>query len=81
MQTVPSGSLLCFSVLPCLPKCRARLLSSCLQDLAGSERQDKTQAVGQTAAEGSQINKSLSALGNVVNALTDPRGKSHVPYR
>lgn len=30
-----------------------------LQDLAGSERQDKTGAVGQTAVEGSQINKSL----------------------
>ena len=53
-----------------------------LQDLAGSERQDKTQAVGQIAAEGSQINKSLSALGNVVNALTDPRGGGkHIPYR
>lgn len=37
--------------------------------------------MGLTAAEGSQINKSLSALGNVVNALTDPRGKLHVPYR
>lgn len=36
---------------PCVP---ARL-----QDLAGSERKDKTGAVGTTAAEGSQINKSL----------------------
>jgi hypothetical protein len=52
-----------------------------LQDLAGSERQDKTGAVGVTASEGSQINKSLSALGNVVNALTDARGKQHVPFR
>lgn len=51
------------------------------QDLAGSERQDKTGAVGLTAAEGSQINRSLSALGNVVNALTDPRGKAHIPFR
>eukprot|EP00775_Hariotina_reticulata_P007717 gene7717-7916_t len=33
-------------------------------DLAGSERQDKTHAVGQTLVEGSQINKSLSALAN-----------------
>ena len=56
-----------------------------MQDLAGSERLVKTQAAGATAAEGSLINRSLSALGNVVNALTaaDPRGggKSHVPYR
>ena len=37
--------------------------------------------MGATAAEGSQINRSLSALGNVVNALTDPRGKQHVPFR
>ncbi|MCJ1368777.1 hypothetical protein MMC16_007925, partial [Acarospora aff. strigata] len=49
-------------------------------DLAGSERQTKTAAEGQTLEEGKLINKSLSALGNVVNALTD--GKSnHVPYR
>lgn len=49
-------------------------------DLAGSERQTKSAAEGQTLEEGKLINKSLSALGNVVNALTD--GKSgHVPYR
>ncbi|PRW56939.1 kinesin [Chlorella sorokiniana] len=53
----------------------------CLVDLAGSERQDKTGAVGQTATEGNLINKSLSALGNVVNALTDPKGGKHIPYR
>jgi hypothetical protein len=36
-----------------------------------SERQDKTMAAGQTLVEGSQINKSLSALANVIYALTD----------
>jgi len=51
-----------------------------LVDLAGSERLSKTKAEGSTAAEGRMINKSLSSLGNVINALTD--GKStHVPYR
>eukprot|EP00878_Enallax_costatus_P042547 GHUV01049943.1.p1 GENE.GHUV01049943.1~~GHUV01049943.1.p1 ORF type:complete len:384 (+),score=136.91 GHUV01049943.1:1278-2429(+) len=64
-------------------------------DLAGSERQDKTHAAGQTLVEGSQINKSLSALANVIYALTDTgSGNSsssdgeggsaptkHVPYR
>ena len=52
------------------------------QDLAGSERQDKTGAVGQTLTEGSLINKSLSTLSNVISALTDAKGgKAHVPYR
>ncbi|CAM9710400.1 unnamed protein product [Ectocarpus sp. 13 AM-2016] len=31
--------------------------------------------------EGAQINKSLSALGNVIKALTSSGGTAHVPYR
>ncbi|EJU05661.1 kinesin heavy chain [Dacryopinax primogenitus] len=51
-----------------------------LVDLAGSEKIGKTGATGQTLEEAKKINKSLSALGMVINALTD--GKStHVPYR
>ncbi|KAL6451081.1 KLP1 Kinesin heavy chain [Candida maltosa Xu316] len=51
-----------------------------LVDLAGSEKIDKTGAQGQTLEEAKKINSSLSALGNVINALTD--GKStHIPYR
>eukprot|EP01097_Dermamoeba_algensis_P002894 TRINITY_DN2150_c0_g1_i5.p1 TRINITY_DN2150_c0_g1~~TRINITY_DN2150_c0_g1_i5.p1 ORF type:complete len:365 (-),score=85.45 TRINITY_DN2150_c0_g1_i5:1286-2263(-) len=51
-----------------------------LVDLAGSEKVAKTGASGTTLDEAKQINKSLSALGNVINALTD--GKSmHIPYR
>jgi kinesin family member 5 len=51
-----------------------------LVDLAGSEKVGKTGASGQTLEEAKKINKSLSALGNVINSLTD--GKSvHVPYR
>lgn len=50
-------------------------------DLAGSERADKTQAVAQTLDEGKLINKSLSALGNVVNALTEGRVGGHIPFR
>ena len=51
-----------------------------LVDLAGSEKVDKTGAQGQTLEEAKKINSSLSALGNVINALTD--GKStHIPYR
>jgi hypothetical protein len=58
-----------------------------LVDLAGSERQSKTGAEGDTLAEAKSINKSLSALGNVIHALTKSTGGSSVggntfvPYR
>jgi len=55
---------------------RARLL---LVDLAGSELARKTGAQGATLKEAGSINKSLSALGNVIRALTSNR--AHVPYR
>lgn len=52
-------------------------------DLAGSERQKHTAAVGDRLKEASQINKSLSALGNVITGLVDvSRGRHrHIPYR
>ena len=50
-----------------------------LVDLAGSERLSKTDASGQTLKEAQSINKSLSALGNVLNTLASKQ--SHVPYR
>lgn len=50
-----------------------------LVDLAGSEKVAKTGVEAVQLTEAKQINKSLSALGNVINALTD--GSSHVPYR
>ena len=51
-----------------------------LVDLAGSEKVGKTGASGQTLEEAKKINRSLSALGMVINSLTD--GKStHIPYR
>jgi len=56
---------------------RSRLV---LVDLAGSEMAKKTGVTGKQMEEAQNINKSLSALGNVINALTD--GKStHIPYR
>ncbi|KAF1997339.1 kinesin-domain-containing protein [Amniculicola lignicola CBS 123094] len=51
-----------------------------LVDLAGSEKVGKTGASGQTLEEAKKINKSLSALGMVINSLTDGRS-SHIPYR
>ena len=50
-----------------------------LVDLAGSESQKKTGADGDTLKEANAINKSLSALGNVISELTS--GKGHVSYR
>ena len=54
-----------------------------LVDLAGSERQKSTDSSGDRLKEASAINKSLSALGNVIKALVDVAdGKErHVPYR
>lgn len=55
-----------------------------LVDLAGSERADSTGATGDRLKEGANINKSLSALGNVISALADlsmGKKKIMVPYR
>ena len=45
-----------------------------LVDLAGSERAESTGATGDRLKEGAAINKSLSALGNVISALADQVG-------
>ena len=50
-----------------------------LVDLAGSERVRKSNVDGQALKEAGYINKSLSALGNVMEALD--RKASHIPYR
>ncbi len=50
-----------------------------LVDLAGSEKLGKTGAQGQVFEEGTKINLSLSALGNVIHSLS--LGLDHVPYR
>ncbi|ODV88186.1 hypothetical protein CANARDRAFT_26336 [[Candida] arabinofermentans NRRL YB-2248] len=51
-----------------------------LVDLAGSEKIDKTGASGRVLEEAKKINSSLSALGNVINSLTDGES-THIPYR
>lgn len=51
-----------------------------LVDLAGSERVSKTGADKERLKEAMAINKSLSALGNVISALGDGK-KKHIPYR
>lgn len=50
-----------------------------LVDLAGSERVARSEASGDRLEEAKHINKSLSALGDVMSALAQK--SSHVPYR
>uniref|UniRef100_A0A8C7FIC4 Kinesin-like protein n=1 Tax=Oncorhynchus kisutch TaxID=8019 RepID=A0A8C7FIC4_ONCKI len=59
-----------------------RVAKMSLIDLAGSERASGTNAKGARQREGANINRSLLALGNVINALADPKSKkAHIPYR
>jgi len=53
-----------------------------LVDLAGSERVRISGASGKQLEETKKINQSLSALGNVIAALTDRSNtRQHIPYR
>lgn len=66
------------------PVTRDKTLSKLhLVDLAGSERVSKSKATGEQLKEAMAINKSLSALGDVIAALTSRTnaGSGHVPYR
>ncbi|KAL3644745.1 Kinesin-like protein KIN-14I [Castilleja foliolosa] len=57
------------------------ILRGCMHlvDLAGSERVDKSEVTGDRLREAQHINKSLSALGDVISSLA--QRNSHVPYR
>jgi len=50
-----------------------------LIDLAGSERLKRTEVQGDRLKEAQNINKSLSALGDVISALATKKG--HIPFR
>ncbi|OCK82978.1 putative kinesin family protein [Lepidopterella palustris CBS 459.81] len=52
-----------------------------LVDLAGSERLAHSQAQGERLKETQNINKSLSCLGDVINALGSSKENAHIPYR
>lgn len=67
---------------PSLPGSHAQLN---MVDLAGSERINESGATGETMMEAIHINKSLSALGNVVIKLVEqakhPNRRIHIPYK
>ncbi|KAJ3347687.1 kinesin-like protein Klp5 [Kappamyces sp. JEL0680] len=50
-------------------------------DLAGSERASATLNKGERLHEGANINRSLLALGNCINALCSERSSAHIPFR
>lgn len=74
-----------FSVLCITVKTKNLMNGECttsklwLVDLAGSERLAKTDLEGERRKEAQNINRSLSALGDVISALGSK--KTHIPYR
>ncbi|XP_069761279.1 kinesin-like protein KIF18A isoform X2 [Narcine bancroftii] len=59
-----------------------KIAKMCLVDLAGSERMSAMNMKAARFREGTNINRSLLALGNVINALTDSKKKAqYIPYR
>ncbi|XP_020540272.1 kinesin-like protein KIN-1 isoform X2 [Jatropha curcas] len=83
MSSSRSHCIYIFTVQRELTETRAKTGKVVLVDLAGSEKVEKTGAEGKVLEEAKTINKSLSALGNVINALTcgSPTKASHIPYR
>ncbi|XP_005995136.1 kinesin-like protein KIF18A isoform X2 [Latimeria chalumnae] len=59
-----------------------RIAKMSLIDLAGSERISAANGKRICFREGANINRSLLALGNVINVLADSKSKKqHIPYR
>lgn len=82
MNSASSRSHLLLSIIiECIVKETEQVLFGkiTLCDLAGSERPKKSEVSGEGLKEAIEINKSLSALGDVIEALT--KGSKSIPYR
>lgn len=77
LQTAPLAA--CFGTPTTSGSFSLQVSKLTLVDLAGSERIKKTNASGAAMREAACINKSLSFLEQVVNALV--RRDAHVPFR
>lgn len=69
----------CSAVLILLINLTILIVQLSFVDLAGSERTKKSGSHGVQLKEAQSINKSLSALGDVISALFS--GNQHIPYR
>lgn len=78
-QAVYSRRIFCCTLVLSRARCVSFAGKLNLVDLAGSERIAKSGAEGSRLREAQCINKSLSALGDVINALRSKH--SHVPFR
>lgn len=92
-----SHAVLQINITQKIPSNKNLVLNSTLSiiDLAGSERASSTTNTGNTLFEGANINRSLLALGNCINALcitnntnnmlipdfNNNSSKRHIPYR
>mmetsp|Transcript_67909 Transcript_67909/g.196593 ORF Transcript_67909/g.196593 Transcript_67909/m.196593 type:complete len:1352 (-) Transcript_67909:87-4142(-) len=82
MNSASSRSHLLLSIIiECVVKDKDQVLYGkiTLCDLAGSERPKKSEVTGDALKEAIEINKSLSALGDVIEALT--KNSKNIPYR
>jgi kinesin family protein C2/C3 len=81
MNSHSSRSHLLVQIYGTMTSTAGKVTNSCitLVDLAGSERLAKSGVTGDRAKEAININKSLSALGDVINARATKSG--HTPFR
>ncbi|KAK9804341.1 hypothetical protein WJX72_008150 [[Myrmecia] bisecta] len=79
MNALSSRSHALLSVWLAAPTPEAAASVLHLIDLAGSERVRKSEVAGRQLKEAQSINKSLSALGDVISALQ--RKGPHIPFR
>lgn len=64
-----------------LVKQTRRASKLCLVDLAGSEQVQRSGVTGLALEQAKKINKSLSALAMVIQALVERQAGEHIPYR